>query len=496
MVATEKKILSCTLNRRQLLRYGLYGSLAGISGGLCLWGYKKLHATKKHNVLLIVLDTARADRFSFLGYHRKTSPNIDALAAESVAYQKAFAPSFWTLPSHASLFTGLFPSTAGATSETNQLPRFNKTLAEVLKKADYQTTAFSCNSWVSKERGFAKGFDEFYEMWRPKNLSLIPKQHGMLERATIKKVNTWLDLRKDSQNPFFLFVNLNCIHMPYKPPEPFCSLFLQNKNDKEKITRVSKIKGMWSYLAGKLELNQKELQIMSDLYDGEVAFADYCVGTIIEQLKTCDILDNTLVIITSDHGENIGEHKLIDHLMSMYETTLHIPLLIRYPGAFKAGTTYNGLVSLLNIAPTILDVCGIPEKLTNLMPEVSSLASSDYSPWKFVVAENERPINGLKIMKKKFPDFDLRKIDSPMRALRTERYKLIWSIGSKQELYDLNVDPNELNNLADKESKLRNKFLAMLVKWTAELPTPKETSFMAGKDSQSLELLRSLGYVE
>ncbi|MHC4265650.1 MAG: sulfatase-like hydrolase/transferase [Planctomycetota bacterium] len=495
MISKAKKSFSdSTLNRRQILKYSLYGGLAGAAGGLAFWGYKKLHLRKSYNVVLIVLDTARADRFSFLGYHRKTSPHLDALAAESVVYTQAFSTCCWTLPSHASLFTGLFPSTAGATSETNQLPDFNKTLAEVLSRARYHTAGFSCNPWISEERGFTKGFDEFHEMWRPKNRSGT-KKRGKNEWATIEKVTRWLSSRSNSKKPFFMFVNLNAAHMPYKPPEPFCSSFLRGKYGLEKDNPVSRISGMWDYLAGELKLTERELEIMSDLYDGEIAFSDYCVGTITEQLKTQNILDDTLVIVTSDHGENLGDHQLIDHLLSMYDTTLHIPLLIRYPQLFNAGTKFDGLVSLVDIAPTILDVCDINEKLVSHSQQ-ASLANPNRAPLEFVFAENERPNNGLKTMKKKYPDFDRTKMDYPMRAIRTDKHKFIWSVGYEKKLYNLSIDPHEVNNIADKKTYIRDKHLAMLVKWEDQLPNPKDTSFMVGKDPESLEALRSLGYVE
>jgi arylsulfatase A-like enzyme len=253
---------------------------------------------------------------------------------------------------------------------------------------------------------------------------------------------------------------------------------------------------MWDYLAGELKLTEKQLEIMSDLYDGEIAFSDYCVGTIIEQLEKQNILDETLFIVTSDHGENIGEHQLIDHLLSMYETTLHVPLLIRYPQSFNAGTKFDDLVSLVDIAPTILDVCDVNDKLANSTQEGGSLINPNRTPREFIFAENERPINGLQIMKTKYPDFDTTKIDYPMRAIRTDEYKFIWSVGYEKQLYNLVIDPKEINNIVDRKTNERDKYLAMLKKWTDQLPSPKDSSFMVGKDPQSLEILRSLGYVE
>ena len=152
---------------------------------------------------------------------------MDALALEGVVYERAYATNFWTLPSHASLLTGLYSSQAGATSETGRLPAFNTTLAEVLKKADYKTAAFICNAWISKERGFSQGFEEFYEMWRSENKPEFRPQPGWTEWATVKKATEWLEKQKTKSNPFLLFINLNCAHMPYNPPGSFLSIFIK-----------------------------------------------------------------------------------------------------------------------------------------------------------------------------------------------------------------------------------------------------------------------------
>ncbi len=486
------------LTRRQFLKRGLYGGLTvGLSGSLFLTNCRKQQKRiKRPNVLLIVLDTARADRFSFSGYHRKTSPHIDALASDSVVFKRAYAPDFWTLPSHASLFTGLYPSQAGATSETNYLPAFNTTLATVLKKAGYDTSAFTCNAWVCKERGFAQGFDQFCEMWRPEEYQQVPKGAGRMESAATEAAIGWLGRRRTASNPFFLFINFNSPHMPYNPPESFRANFIKSEYQPDEINRLSKINGMWAHLAGELKLGERDLRIMSDLYDGEIAFADHCTGKVIDQLKSLGILDNTLVVVTSDHGENIGEHGLIDHLLSMYETTLHVPLVLRYPKRFKAGTSFDDLVSLVDVFPTVLDLCNIRSKSERLKPAGISFADVEQQGRIFIVAENERPLNGIKLMNSQFPAFNTGTIDHPMRAIRTNKHKLIWKVGLSKELYDLQADPAELNNLAPQQPEICDKLHRILVKWTEEIPSAQDTSFMEGQDPESLKILRSLGYLE
>ena len=467
-----------------------------------VWVFVIDRSVKRPNVVLIVLDTARADRFSFQGYERNTSPNIDALSAEGAVFERVYATSFWTLPSHASLFTGLYPSQTGATSETNQFPEFNVSLAEIFQEAGYDTAAVVCNSWISRERGFGQGFADFFEMWRKQSSKKMGEEHNTtveikpVGTQATKKAISWLEQHSTNDVPFFLFVNLNINHLPYRPPEPFFSEFLSEGYDLEKLQRVITVQGMWAHLAGEIELDEADLRIMSDLYDSETAFADNCVGQIVDRLKTLGILDETVVIVTSDHGENIGEHGMIDHLLSMYETTLHIPLVIRYPKAFSAGERVKALVSQVDIAPTLLDICRLENKGSPLKIKERSLCNPDRPRRIFVIAENDRPLNGIGLMKKRFPAFDTKQIDYRMRAIRTDRYKLIWKIGRTIELYDLQMDPQEQYNLSDTLTQVSDRLQAMLVRWMREMPATKDISFFKSKDTESLEKLRSLGYVE
>jgi arylsulfatase A-like enzyme len=486
------------LSRRQVLKYGLYGGLvAGVSSGVWLSGCGVRRRGKKPNVLLIVLDTVRADRFSCLGYERNTSVNIDALANEGVVCERAYTTDFWTLPSHASLFTGLYPSQVGATSETLQLPFSATTIAEILGKAGYDTAAFVCNPWVSAERGFGQGFDEFYEMWRSANQLQVSEQFGRAEWASLRKVLDWFERRRSKREPFFVFINFNCAHLPYQPPEPFLSRFVGNRGyNNEEVNRVAAITSMWAHLAGDLKLSERDFRIMSDLYDGEIAFADHCVGQIVDYLKGCGSLDETAVFMTSDHGENLGEHGLIDHTLSMYETTLHIPLVVRYPERFEAGTTISDFVSLVDIAPTILEICNIRSGIGELKPEEMSLACEGRLRRGFVTAENERPLTAIALMKDKYPAFDVGAIDYRMRAIRTEPYKLIWNIGGAVEMFDIQADPGELHDISGEQLEARDRLHKMLNEWMERITLAGDISFLEGRDEESMKILRSLGYVK
>jgi len=227
-----------------------------------------------------------------------------------------------------------------------------------------------------------------------------------------------------------------------------------------------------------------------------VAVADAQVGQLVEALTKRSLLDDTLVIVTSDHGENIGDHGMIDHLLSMYETTLHIPLVIRYPKHFQAGAVSNELVSLVDIAPTILDVCGLPAEVFPAEVQRISLCQEDRGPREFVVAENDRPMNGVNLLKSKFPDFDTTTIDHRMRMIRTEHHKLIWRENGQTEVFDLESDPDEAMNIAETRPEIRDGLLGRLKEWMAAVEREDSAKAFESDDTEVVRRLRLLGYIE
>jgi arylsulfatase A-like enzyme len=411
-------------------------------------------------------------------------------------FERAFATAFWTLPSHGSLFTGLCPTRAGATSETNHLPLNNLTLAEVFQQSGYHTAAFVCNAWLSAERGFAQGFDAFFELWRLPSDPQDTGYSGAREKTAVRRLLGWLDERASQEDPFFVFINLNCAHMPYQPPEPFRFRFLRPECEAGAVERLSRIQSLWPYLAGEFSLSKEDFCIMNDLYDGEVAFADHLVGRIVQALRSKDLLDHTLLVVTSDHGENLGDHGRIDHLLSMHETTLHVPLIFRFPGRFPQGAKDARLVSLVDIAPTILDACGFKDNRFFRMQEGRSLCREEEIHRSFVLAENDRPVNGIGFMKSRYPDFDTASIDFPMRAIRSLRYKLIWEVGRNAVLYDLSKDPDERHDLAETDPqttfRLKKQMEERMQRHAKERGGPSFT----GRDEENLKILRAMGYVD
>ncbi len=471
----------------------LHAALAVACVAFGLSGCERAH---KPNVVLLVLDTLRGDRLSCAGYGRETTPRIDALAARGAMYSRAFSTCFWTLPAHASLFTGLHPVQAGATSETLHLPDQNLTVAEALSDAGYRTAGFVCNSWVSKERGFGQGFQEFLEMWRAENRAGADTTRGSMETFTVDRMVAWITSAANDDKPFFLFANLNGVHLPYTPAEPYASRFLAGKGyNLARVRQLAGIQSGWGHLVGEMPLDQTDYRILNDLYDAEVAWADALVGEVVDALERSGVLDDTIVIVTSDHGEHLGEKGKIDHMSTMYDAGLHIPLVICYPRGFPAGTRVDGLVSIVDLAPTVLDLCGAADRAPLLRPETTSLARKGRAAEDFILAGNERPVVGIKLLQGRYPGYDWKTIDYRMRCVRAPDEKLIWNENRGTELYNLARDPAEETNLAEQQPDVQRDLMAVLGKSFAKMQTSKEYFMFESTDREALEKLRSLGYI-
>ncbi len=452
---------------------------------------------RKPNVLLVVLDTTRADALTCYGGAAGATPNIDRLALDGARYTHAFSTCFWTLPAHASLFTGLYPTQAQATSETNRLPLEVATLAEVMRDDGYHTGAVVCNPWITEDRGFAQGFQTFIEAWRRIELVVGGLPAGLTEQLAVDEATRWLDAQAAETEPFFLFVNFNVPHLPYLPPPEFVQRFIARPVSVGALTRLNAKARVWAVLAGAVKLTADDHTLLRQLYRGEVAVADAQVGLLLAKLRALGLLDDTVVVLTSDHGENIGDHGLIDHVLSMYDTTIRVPLIVRYPPRWPQNTVRDELVSLVDIAPTILDVCGVARPDQWSVSDAMSLCSAQRSTRPYVVAENDRPLNGVQLLRTSFPDFDVASIDRRMRMWRTRTHKLVWREDAGVELYDLVRDPAELGNVAAEQAQVRDRLLEDLLDWlSATQPVVADVAPPGAPDDEAQQRLRSLGYVE
>jgi arylsulfatase A-like enzyme len=383
-----------------LLAVGVYSAKKGYTYFLV----SNLPPAKENspNVILITLDTVRADHLSNYGYNRST-PNIAQFAKEGIQFDYALSSSPWTLPSHATIMTGLFTYEHQADGFTSgKLDNKFYTLAEAFADNGYQTAGFVANFlYCTASMGFAQGFSEFHDvLWNYEDIFRLTRVGFYLNeyirlqesfhwhymgRKTAQEINrefmAWAPTRKD--HPFFVWLNYFDAHDPYYTPEPY-----QQKYGSDLASGNPKSFGLSGSSLYSHQLSAEEEKEQFDAYDTTIYYMDNQLGELFEFLKEQGLYDNTIIILTSDHGEAFGEHNFYGHGNSLYRELLHVPLIIRYPELIQKGERSNQVVSLQRLAATIQDLANIQKKPyfpgTSLLTDKSStdfaLAELGYNP--------------------------------------------------------------------------------------------------------------------
>jgi arylsulfatase A-like enzyme len=428
---------------------------------------------RRPNVLLVVMSTARTDRMSLYGHDAPTTPHLESLAARAVVYENCITPATWMLPVHASLFTGLYLRDHGADGATAQrsstvngppaLPDRRETLAEILRDAGYLTGGLSNNDWLDSRFGVQQGFDSF---------GAIPRRDPDGTRlddgaaASNERVLAWLDDRPDPERPFFYYMNYIEPAMPYDPPEPWDERFLPPGAEE---ASVAELRG-WRYpreLAFMLELpggevTPRQFEILRGLYDGELAYLDARIGELLAGLDARDLLEGTVLIVTSDQGEHFGEHGLMHHKMSVYEPLIHVPLLIRHPEVAPARV--KSLVQTHDLFPTILALAGIEHRGPHGV-RVLPWSDEQGGGRDFVFAEAADPTPLVVRAAARLPGADFSRFARSLRTVRGERYKYIWASDGTRELYDLLEDPTESVDISAREPGIVNRMHDLLLRF-------------------------------
>jgi len=462
----KEKNLGKSINRRDVLKCGFCG-LAGLSSSLFVTGCAKPSKMERPNIILIVLDNTRLDHLSCYGYHRNTSPNLDRLAAESVIYTRAIAPSSWTLPSHASLFTGKFTSSHGARYDSNGplllvnaikgpedwnkvrargLSQNEVTLAGILKQTGYLTGAVVAGPWLKKVFGLNIGF-EYYNDYN------IGTLNGRAADQVTAAAVRWIE---ESQNKkFFLFLNYFDPHYPYKPPKDFIAPFFQ-KNPQIFY-----------------QLSQLEQIIAS--YDGEILYMDYHIGKLLENLKANNLYDNSMIIVTADHGDLFGEHGKFGHGDYLWQEEIHVPLFIKHPAGEISPRHSNLRIQLTDILPLSCNRLGlnIPENIQgDVPPQINHPIIAETYPLKTIVKAGY------------------------WRAIFDKDYKFLWNSENNHKLFNLRNDPTEQLNLIEKKPQLAARMLSNMEQYLEALPKPKRDFAEQEIDEQTKKTLESLGYIK
>jgi len=365
-------------------------ALAALAGGLWL-----LNAPKaRPNIVFVMMDTLRADHLSAYGYLRETSPNFDRLARESLWFRRAVTTAPWTPPAVASMMTGRYASGHGmmppngrnlARKVSASLDRKNITLAEVLHSQGYQTFGISSNPWIKLEFGFDQGFEQYYARERARA--------GEMTRAAIKVMG-----ERDREKPFFLYVHYLDPHDPYDPPGDFATKF-----------------------QGPVEGKDPKLMAEINLYDGEIAYLDSELGKLFEWMKTHEVWEDTVVVLIGDHGEQFNEHGHVGHGFYLYNDEVHVPLVVRVPGAAPA--VHDSVVTVADIFATVLQAAGAPipphdgislldAQALAARPGVLSEINRKYSSQSFTTTEGLRLIADFGSSENPRPDPALKLFDS------------------------------------------------------------------------------------
>lgn len=441
-------------------------------------------SAERPHVVLISIDTLRADHLGCYGYERETSPVIDALAGESVLFENAIAQAGWTLPSHMSLMTSLLPSRHGVTQE-RALHDGVATLAESLEEVGYHGAGFASWIYVSESYGFDQGFAEYRTLVDTDRLDLAGGGGAYPAGRVVDAVESWLTRAPDK--PTFLFVHLFDPHMDYAPPQEYAQMFI-GEDPPDIDGRYETLRPAIAGLTPEPDsLSTDELSHVEALYDAEIRYVDTQIGELLRAVDAKLGLERCHVILLSDHGEEFMDHGSIEgHGWTLYEEIVHVPMLWRMPGASAAGTKVEQPVALIDVAPTLLDHLGI-EAPESFMGQSRRRAMGGEEQPGHVLSENDR--------------FNIRK-----RVLRGERYKLIHTadtgrnsagvaIQAGYELFDLQSDPAERHNLYAAGEE-RSEAMVALLQAALSGSAPDLANPEAELSDEQLELLRSLGYVQ
>lgn len=478
------------------------------------------------NLVLIVMDTARAD---LVGVRNESTPmtNLRDIAKNGINFSNTHASAPWTLPSHGTLFSGQYPS-VHKTHAAKKSFEYSPTLSQILSDYEYNTVAVSNNTWISEEFGFDRGFQDFISTWQLfqdgvdfgdiaqthhgrfgqlqgifekfrgnpfKNLAnLVYGQYfrkrqddgaRRTNKLIQKELDSWLD-----NDPLFLFVNYLEPHLEYRPPRELARSYLPEGVGLNEANSINQ--DAWAYITGETEMDNRDFEILQGLYEAELAYLDKRIGELIDIFEDAGVAGDTTFIITSDHGENIGDHGLMDHQYSLHETLLHVPLVISGP-EFDAGHIVEKQITLADIFPTIIDIADIkvPEDLPGYslrkyekIPEDRSLFAEYIAP--------QPPIDVLR------EQYDCKTVvseyDRLLRSVQQTNWKYIRGSDGSEWLFNLEEDPYEYTNRIEDSPEKADKSRNLLESWENNLPeiTDDQVSISAVTEDR----LEDLGYLQ
>ncbi len=422
-------------------------------------------------VVVVDIDTLRADHLGTYGYERPTSPSLDQFARQGVQFDWAFSQAPNTLPSQTSILTSLHPSTHLVLHDSDRLAPERETLAERFAAAGFSTGAFVDGGYLKPHFGLDQGFETYFDL----------NGGGIAEGE--KRIAAWLEAHRTEK--FFLFLHTYDVHSPYAPPAPyrerFAGLVAPPSAGFEPTSEALEKIRVSQYTPTPLRLPSSDLAYSVALYDGEIAYVDAWFGRLMADLERLGITESTVVAVVSDHGEEFGEHGSLLH-EKLYTTVTRVPMILRAPGVVP-GLRVEGAVALVDLAPTLLELAGL------VVPEVMegrSLVRDLFPPPDGAPTAPARPVVS------ESPFFGLQ------RGLFDDRHHLVVSMQSgRAELYRYREDPDEQRDLAVTEPEALRRLAVALRRWSADRPAQRLLE--GGKVALPPEVeesLRSLGYLQ
>jgi arylsulfatase A-like enzyme len=416
------------------------------------------------NIILISIDTLRADHLGCYGYSKNTTPNIDKFSRDSVLFENTIAQAPSTEPAHASIFTSLIPSHHGAFySDKKPIPQKTVTMAEILKGDGYKTISFNGGGQVAAEFGFDQGFDLY---------SSFPGRIDHLDKVFIGKVEAVMDWIKNNPNEkFFAFLHTFEVHHPYTPEKEYLRMFdssysgaLGGHISRELLANINE---------GRLEMSAEDKQHIINAYDGEIFSMDKAFGVLVDFLKKEGLYENTLIIFTSDHGEEFGEHGRMGwHGHALYDEQLKVPLIIKLMNSRYASTIIGEQTRSLDILPTVLDVLNIPA--LECFEGVSLFSRFKKRNRTALFAVSQQDTSG----------------QTHPTSIRTNKWKLY-----DEKLYNLESDPLEQNEVQTGYGRIREELRSELDYILSQKQSEEENESV-DLSEETLKTLKSLGYLE
>ncbi len=488
-------------------------------------------ADQRPNVLFIVWDTVRADHLSLYGYGKATTPRLEQFAEGADVYERATSTAMWTLPAHASMFTGLPATSHGANAKHRWLDHHHKTLAEILGESGYDTFGISSNLIASPMANLAQGFDVF-ETTYPRGKKGPGRYSGPAKRATLGKLlpedtsteispkfagnagdkwakaaykdaapvlhgalNDFLTERQ-SDAPWFAYLNMMEAHSPRVPTLAARKKVMDAAAIELGLATDTSLFAANAYIVGKNTYTEPELAAINGVYDAALVDLDAATGDLLADLDGRGLLDNTLVILVSDHGESLGEHQRLEHRWSMYDPLLHVPLMVRYPGQ-KAGKRIAERVSTIDLFATVLDVTG------EAVPDDAAIRSKSLRGRAYetiVYSEMIDPFTSMmKNVRKAWPDQELKPWLLTYDVAYEGDYKLLRPCDGSVELFDIAADPGETAPIADPDriasmGKAFDDWRTGLAPYDPSKRRPREGPRQQSNEERAM--LQALGYTE